>query len=166
MPPLQKFSLDEIPVIILREQCNRKLGLAILNQIYPLSNCTFCIIFNMEKRPKTIFCDIDGTLIKHHGNLTKAMQNPGELLEGTIETLNNWEKKGYKIILTTGRKESMRACTEKLLFDLGIFYDYLLMGIGGGERVLINDKKLNSEDDTCFAYNLVRNKGVKDLYDI
>jgi hypothetical protein len=120
----------------------------------------------MEKRPKTIFCDIDGTLIKHHGNLTKAMLNPGELLDGTIETLNVWEKKGYKIILTTGRKESMRSSTEKLLFDLGIFYDLLIMGIGGGERVLINDRKPDSDFDTCFAYNLTRNVGVKDLIDI
>lgn len=120
----------------------------------------------MEKRPKTIFCDIDGTLIKHHGNLTKAMLNPGELLDGTIETLNVWEKKGYKIILTTGRKESMRSSTEKLLFDLGIFYDLLIMGIGGGERVLINDRKPDSDFDTCFAYNLTRNVGVKNLTDI
>jgi len=120
----------------------------------------------MEKRPKTIFCDIDGTLIKHHGNLTQAMHAPGELLDGTIETLNIWEKKGYKIILTTGRKESMRQSTEKLLFDLGIFYDLLIMGIGGGERILINDRKPDSENNTCFAYNLTRNVGVKDLTEI
>ena len=35
-------------------------------------------------RPKTIFCDIDGTLIKHNrpGNLCKS---DTEILEGTIE---------------------------------------------------------------------------------
>jgi hypothetical protein len=91
------------------------------------------------------------------------MHYPGELLDGTIETLNIWEKKGYKIILTTGRKESMRSSTEKLLFELGIFYDLLIMGIGGGERILINDRKLDSTQDTCFAYNLTRNVGIKNL---
>ena len=121
---------------------------------------------NMDKRPKTIFCDIDGTLIKHHGDLTKAMHSTPKLLEGTIETLNIWERKGYRIILTTGRKESMRSSTEKLLHDLGIFYDILIMGIGGGDRILINDKKPDSDSDTCFAYNLTRNVGISDLSDI
>jgi hypothetical protein len=35
-----------------------------------------------------------------------------ELLEGTIEKLLEWDKKGYNIILTTGRKESLSSITE------------------------------------------------------
>lgn len=120
----------------------------------------------MDKRPKTIFCDIDGTLIQHIGNLTDALLGNQKVLEGTIETLNIWERKGYRIILTTGRKESMRLVTEKLLNDLGIFYDLLIMGIGGGDRIIINDKKPDSDDNTCMAYNLIRNQGIKDLSDI
>lgn len=122
--------------------------------------------FTMDKRPKTIFCDIDGTLIQHIGNLTDALLGNQKVLEGTIETLNTWERKGYRIILTTGRKESMRQITEKLLNDLGIFYDLLIMGIGGGDRIIINDKKPHSDDNTCVAYNLIRNQGIKDLSDI
>ncbi len=122
--------------------------------------------FTMDKRPKTIFCDIDGTLIQHIGNLTDALLGNQKVLEGTIETLNIWERKGYRIILTTGRKESMRQVTEKLLSDLGIFYDLLIMGIGGGDRIIINDKKPDSDDNTCMAYNLIRNQGIKDLSDI
>ena len=120
----------------------------------------------MDKRPKTIFCDIDGTLIQHIGNLTDALLGNQKVLEGTIETLNIWERKGYRIILTTGRKESMRQVTEKLLSDLGIFYDLLIMGIGGGDRIIINDKKPDSDDNTCMAYNLIRNQGINDLSDI
>jgi hypothetical protein len=120
----------------------------------------------MDKRPKTIFCDIDGTLIQHIGNLTDALLGNQSVLEGTIETLNIWERKGYRIILTTGRKESMRQVTEKLLSDLGVFYDLLIMGIGGGDRIIINDKKPYSDDNTCMAYNLIRNQGIKDLSDI
>jgi hypothetical protein len=122
--------------------------------------------FTMDKRPKTIFCDIDGTLIQHIGNLTDALLGNQKVLEGTIETLNTWERKGYRIILTTGRKESMRQVTEKLLSDLGIFYDLLIMGIGGGDRIIINDKKPDSDDNTCMAYNLIRNQGINDLSDI
>ena len=60
---------------------------------------------------KTIFCDIDGTLIKHHGNQTKQLLSP-ELLDGTIDTINSWDRTGHRIILVTGRRESTRSVTE------------------------------------------------------
>ena len=85
-----------------------------------------------------------------------------ELLEGTIEKLMEWDVKGYNIILTTGRRESMRAVTEKQLSEIGIFYDQLIMGIGGGPRVLINDNKPNGEA-YASAINIERNKGIKDI---
>ncbi len=113
-------------------------------------------------RPKTIFCDIDGTLIKHNrpGNLCKS---DTEILEGTIEKLHEWDKKGYNIILTTGRKESLRKATEEQMRSCGIFYDQLIMGIGGGIRVVINDLKPDENFETALAINLVRNKGVKNV---
>jgi len=116
----------------------------------------------MEVRPKTIFCDIDGTLIKHNppGNLHRVKV---EVLDGTIEKLHEWDKKGYNIILTTGRKESLRKITEEQLKSCGIFYDKLIMGIGGGVRVVINDLKQDAAFETALAINLVRNKGIKDV---
>ena len=120
----------------------------------------------MNIRPKTLFVDIDGTLIKSHGDLSSQMLLEPELLDGTLETLNPWEQKGYRIILTTGRKESLRDITVKQLAELGIFYDLLIMGFGGGDRILINDRKPDSEVDTCFAINLKRNVGIKDLNNI
>jgi hypothetical protein len=85
-----------------------------------------------------------------------------ELLEGTIEKLLEWDKKGYNIILTTGRKEGMRTQTERQLQEVGIFYDQLIMGIGGGPRVLINDNKPDGKE-AAFAVNVERNKGINDL---
>jgi len=110
---------------------------------------------------KTIFCDIDGTLIKHHGSLSKQLVKP-ELLLGTIATINSWDREGNKIILVTGRRESMRKVTEKQLSDLGIFYDKLIMGLGGFDRILINDRKTNGRT-TAYAYNLDRNCGISSL---
>ena len=52
------------------------------------------------------------------------------------------------IILTTGRKEGMRRITEQQLENAGIVYDRLIMGIGGGIRVLINDLKPHRKGDT------------------
>lgn len=115
------------------------------------------------ERPKTIFLDIDGTLVEHSENISKQFSEPLRLLEGTIEKLIEWDRKGYNIILTTGRKESVRNVTEKQLTDAGIFYDQLIMGIGGGMRIVINDKKLNSESETAMAINLTRNQGIKDV---
>lgn len=116
----------------------------------------------IQSKP-TIFCDIDGTLVKHASLHESSKDNHKlELLDGTIEKLTEWEAKGYRIILTTGRKESARLVTEKQLREAGIFYDQLIMGIGGGARYLINDDK---SDGTCacYALRIERNKGVKNL---
>ena len=72
-----------------------------------------------------------------------------KLLKGTVEKLNEWDSKGYNIILVTGRKESMRKQTIEQLSDAGIIYDQLIMGIGGGSRVLINDFKKDSDVPTA-----------------
>lgn len=120
----------------------------------------------MNMRPKTIFLDIDGTILKHQGNLTAIARNPPEILDGVFETLNHWDMMGYNIILTTGRKESLRKITEQHLQEMGIFYDQLIMGIGGGTRYLVNDFKPNSNLPTCHAITIDRNKGIRHLKDL
>ena len=83
-----------------------------------------------------------------------------------MEKLEEWDKKDYNIILLTGRRESMRKLTEDSLRSLGIFYDKLIMGVGGGQRVLINDLKPNKNDEnnpTAIAINLERNIGISSI---
>jgi uncharacterized HAD superfamily protein len=109
---------------------------------------------------KTLFIDIDGTLIKHRGNQTDTILEKPELLPGVIEKLNEWEAQGHKIILTTGRKESLRKMTEKELFKFGIFYDQLIMGLPRGERIVINDKKPDNNITTASAIEIERNEGL------
>ena len=118
----------------------------------------------MDKRPLTIFCDIDGTLIEHDAPVetTKPSFTP-ETLPGTIETLLEWDKKGYNIILVSGRREGSRTQTERQLAEIGIIYDQLILGIGGGKRYLINDRKPRSNVDYAEAINLDRNKGIRGL---
>jgi hypothetical protein len=116
----------------------------------------------MDPRPKTIICDIDGTLIQHQIPTKNTTPIPTVLLQGTIKKLSEWDAKGYNIILITGRRESMRKATEQQLADSGIFYDQLIMGIGGGTRVLINDNKPNG-DIAALCINLERNKGINDI---
>ena len=114
-------------------------------------------------RPKTIFCDLDGTLVKHTNPID--IQNPDlvlEVLPGVHEKLIEWDTKGYHIVITTGRKYSAREATIKQMERAGINYDQLIMGFGGGDRILINDRKPNSERDTAYVINLERNKGLVD----
>lgn len=112
---------------------------------------------------KTIICDIDGTLLEHHGDCYQQVSRSPVLLDGTVEKLIEWDRQGHNIILITGRRESMREKTVQQLQESGIFYDQLIMGIGGGCRVLINDLKIGDPKPTAKAVNLKRNKGIKDV---
>lgn len=113
--------------------------------------------------PKTIFCDIDGTLLFHKGDIVKNVQEEPIILPNVIESIKQWERFNYTIILITGRKECTRKQTEKQLSNLGIVYDELLMNLPNGPRVLINDKKPNIPNNTAYAINVIRNKGFENL---
>jgi len=112
---------------------------------------------------KTLFIDIDGTLVKHQGNLSKMITNEMEILPGVIEKLNEWNEAGNCIILTTGRKETLRKITEEGLLKNGIFYDQLIMGLTRGERVVINDKKPGNDMSVAYAIQINRNEGLKNI---
>ncbi len=118
-------------------------------------------------KPKTIFCDLDGTLTEHprsgNNDITKYdLEQRMKVLPGTKEKLWEWDSKGYRIIITTGRKEGMRKSTEEQLRKAGIIYDLLVMGIGGGDIILINDKKADGRE-AASVINIDRDKGVSDL---
>ena len=122
---------------------------------------------NTPDLPKTIFVDIDGTIIKHHGGLENSLNEllkpdyKPELLENVQERIWEWDGKDYTAILTTGRKESSRRITEKQLEELGIVYDQLIMGIGPGPRVLINDMDPNyPETKMATGITLSRDEGI------
>lgn len=117
---------------------------------------------NFSEIPKTIICDIDGCILKHKGNLININLEDAELLPGVKEKFDEWDKKSYKIIFLTGRKESMRGVTEKQLKSFGLFWDVLVMGATRGERILINDLKPGNENNTATAINMIRNQGFVD----
>ena len=120
----------------------------------------------MENRPKTIIIDIDGTLIHHHGSLSGQNDNTPKILAGVKEAFDEWDRKGYRIVLITGRKEGMRTRTEAQLAECGIYYDQLVMGVGGGVRILINDLKPNSDQRTAEAVCVKRNEGIANLINL
>jgi histidinol phosphatase-like enzyme len=117
----------------------------------------------MIEMKKTLFIDIDGTLFKHQRNLSEMFIKNMEVLPGVIEKFNEWDAKGYKIILTTGRKECLRKITEEQLLKNGIFFDQLVMGLTRGERILINDIKPNNDMSVATAIQINRDEGLKNI---
>lgn len=114
---------------------------------------------NFDSLPKTIVCDIDGCIFKHKGNLFNMQLEDAEILPGVKEKFDEWDKKAFKIILLTGRRESMRTITEEQLRKFGLFWDVLIMNATRGERVLINDLKPGNTQNTASAINLLRDTG-------
>lgn len=104
---------------------------------------------------KTFFVDVDGTLIPHvdFDRITEY-PNPATL-PGAKEKLLEWSAAGHTIIITTARPESMRDFTVQQLHNCGIVYDLLIMGLGAGERVVINDVVPGSIK--ARAFNVARN---------
>lgn len=115
------------------------------------------------EKPKTIFCDIDGTILKHSHNFSEIIKSSPEVLPGVLKKFNEWDSKGYKIILTTARKESARQLTEEHLSKLGICWDILLMNITSGKRILINDKLLEEDQNRAISINVITDSGFEKI---
>lgn len=112
---------------------------------------------------KTIFCDIDGCVFKHHGNIAEITNNPYELLPGVVEAFNKWGHRGYTIVLTTGRPESLRSFTNQQICDAGLNYQHLIMDLPRGPRVVINDAKPERGIETAACVNIERDEGMENV---
>lgn len=110
-------------------------------------------------KPKTIICDLDGTILKHAHVFSDLHQVDPKLNAGVIDKLNYWDSLGHTIVLMTARKESAREMTEKHLKSLGVMWDHLIMGVTSGKRVLINDKLQLEDDDRALAVNVITDLG-------
>ena len=91
-----------------------------------------------EQNYKTIFSDIDGTLIEQV-RFEDLNPNVATLLPGVLEKFNEWYEEGHYIVLTTARPENLREITKHQMEVAGIRYHQLVMGIGREERILINN---------------------------
>jgi len=106
---------------------------------------------------KTLFCDIDGTLIKNSGQYFVPRWGTQPPLEDNVAHLRKLHEKGRtQIILTTTRPESFREVTVKQLKDAGIPYDKLVLGLWHGQRVVINDYAKTNPFPSALAVNLKR----------
>lgn len=106
---------------------------------------------------KTYILDIDGTLLEHIPDFKDICSHPSlRPLPGAREKTSKWHCEGHVIVLITARPEGLRKLTELQLHNAGIIYDMLIMGVGQGPRILVNDFVPGSEQK-AIAVNIVRN---------
>lgn len=106
---------------------------------------------------RTLFLDIDGTLIKNSGGYFKPIWGMQPPLSKSVAHLQALKAKGRtQIILTTSRPESFREVTIKQLAEAGVPYDQIVFGMFHAQRVIVNDFAKTNPFPSCAAINLHR----------
>jgi len=114
-------------------------------------------------KQKTIFSDIDGTLV-HQVNFDDIDPFTAKALPGVVETFTKLFKEGHHIVLTTARPEYLRDTTIQEMDLLGIPFHQLVMGIGRAERILINNKSdKRPEEVRASGIQLEKNEGFENV---
>lgn len=113
-----------------------------------------------ELRSKcTVFCDIDGVIIKH--NPHSDYEEGSNIMLPGCEILKEIRESGHKIILTTARNGKRKSDLVELLGSRGIVYDDLIMDCRPGHRILINDRKPSKPfQPQAISFELQRDCGL------
>lgn len=115
-----------------------------------------------EKNVKTIFCDIDGTILRQV-DFNELNENNFEVLPGAREKFREWIDAGYHIVITTARPESLRGVTIKQLGNAGFQCHQMVMGIGREERILINNNSGGDPNrNRALSISVKRDAGFND----
>jgi len=107
----------------------------------------------------TIFCDIDGVLLKHNDH---SSNDPDEnICLNNFSALEKLHKQNHKIVLTTARSKKFEKQLKKLLKQKNIYYDEILMSCKSGPRILINDRKPKKPfTPQATGIEVIRNNGL------
>ena len=106
----------------------------------------------------TIFCDIDGVLVKNqpaHGAKSYDRQKYVPL-EQNVRALLDKMNQGAKIIFVTARSNEYKKTTRKMLDDLGFAECDLIMDLHHAKRILINDFAPSNPYPSCLTVNIER----------
>jgi len=116
-----------------------------------------------EQNYKTIFSDIDGTLIEQV-RFEDLNPNVVNVLPGVAEKMNEWYEAGHHIVLTTARPWNLELVTKQQMETAGIRYHQIVMGIGREERILINNNSKGEPDNhRAMAVPVLRDGGFENL---
>ena len=116
-----------------------------------------------EQNYKTIFTDIDGTLIEQV-RFEDLDPNVVNVLPDVAEKMNEWYEAGHHIVLTTARPWNLELITKQQMETAGIRYHQIVMGIGREERILINNNSKGEPDNhRAMAVPVARDGGFANL---
>lgn len=118
---------------------------------------------NKTIKNPTFFVDIDGTLVQYRkfNELSTSVLTP---IQEVIDVVNKYYDEGAIIVITTARPSSYELFTKQELEKIGVKYHQLVMDLGRGTRVILNDKDPeNDEIPRALGINLNRNQGWEGL---
>lgn len=106
---------------------------------------------------KTLFVDIDGTVVKNSSAYLRPYIGESEPLQKNVDYLKKLiETQRVELIFTTSRPQEWEEATKKQLQDLGLKYKHLIMGLQSSKRILINDFSDTNPYKSCEAVNIPR----------
>jgi hydroxymethylpyrimidine pyrophosphatase-like HAD family hydrolase len=113
---------------------------------------------------RTIFCDLDGTLVTNTSWHFPPFVGDGQPIQKNIDELKRVYKKGQTVvIITTSRPIQYMDITKDELEKYGIPYDTLIMGLPHGKRTLVNDYAPSNPYPSCDSINIPRNSDTLSL---
>ena len=118
---------------------------------------------NKVVKNPTLFVDIDGTIVKYRkfSELSESTLTP---IQDVIDFVNGHYDAGSVIVITTARPESYRLFTIEELEKVGIKYNQIIMDMGRGTRVILNDiDPKNPELPRAIGINLQRDGGLENI---
>ena len=121
--------------------------------------------FAYVREYKTIFVDLDGTLVKSSGKYCSPLWGETKGIRKNIELINKLHDTGkVYVIITTARPRSAKKITLKQLEKEGIKHDDIIFDLFHANRTLINDYGSSNPYPTCSAVNIFRNSDDLERY--
>ena len=119
--------------------------------------------WNFYNNKPTIFCDIDGTLVK---SMHRPYDGEYEVLENNYKIIKAEYDRGCQVIFTTARPQSAQEVTTMMLQQLGFSKNCkLIMDLHNARRILINDYHPTNRYPSALSYNVKRDgDNLNELY--
>lgn len=118
---------------------------------------TYADFVKHAQQHMTIFCDIDGVVIKNQSEyFANNYTTTAEPISNSIEFLLEKQKQGATIIFTTARKSKFKAMTEAVLAEYGFGGCRVIYDLPHSPRLLINDVSITNPWPSASAINVPR----------
>jgi len=125
--------------------------------------------FSYVRKYKTLFIDLDGTLVTSSGKHTPPYWGETKAIKENVDFVNKLYNTGkVYIIITSARDKETKEITLQQLKREDIKYHDIILGLPHSNRTVINDFGTSSPYPTCDAVNIVRDSNelerfLKDL---